>query len=223
MANEIQIAYSQSKTVYVLIFSSTGTVWNNTASAFQTYSSASLANYVVSLTQVGTSRFYEGNFPTAIPQGTYSIVAFQQIGGAPAESDPPIGSEGDFGWSGTTTLSFSDMATSGQLSIVAPVKIFRGEMVQNFPIKFVSSLDHVSPFTSGIISGQVSRDGGSFVVLQSGAYTEIGLGWYSLQALTSGDLAAGTVAISFTAVGISGGTADQRDFSFILQRGSSGN
>ncbi len=38
------------------------------------------------------------------------------------------------------------------------------------------------------------------------------------QMLTSGDLNANTVALVFTANGISGGTADQRDFAYILQR-----
>lgn len=223
MANEIKLAFVQNKTVYVIIFSKTGTVYNATTQLFETYVTANLSQYAVSLTQVATSRFYEGNFPTSIPQGVYDLVAFQQLGGSPAESDPPVGSEDGFGWSGTVRLGYADLATSGQLSIVAPVKIFRGEMVQQFPFKMVSSLDHVTPFTSGIVSGQVSRDGAAFGPLQSGQFTEVGLGWYTLLALTSGDLNGGTVALVFTAVGISGGSADQRDFSFILQRGTSGN
>ena len=219
MSNEIQIAYSQSKVLYVLIFSKVGTVYNNTSMAFETYVTANLLQYALSLNQVATSRFYEGNFPTAIPQGSYSLVAFQQIGGMPAESDPPIGTEDNFGWSGTVQLSFSDLATSGQLSIVAPIKVFRGEGIAAFPFKMVSSIDHVTPFTSGIVSGQVSKDGGLFTALAAPNFAEVGLGWY-VATITSGDLNANTVALVFNALGVSGGLADQRDFSFILQRGS---
>jgi hypothetical protein len=92
-------------------------------------------------------------------------------------------------------------------------------MVTNFPFKMVSSLDHVTPFVSGVVSGQISKDGGAFGPLASGIINEIGLGWYRTT-LVSGDLLCNTAALSFSAVGISGGTADQRDFSLVLQRTS---
>ncbi len=222
MANEIKIAYSPNKSLYVLIYNAVGLVWNNTALAFQTYASATYAQYALGLTPIGTaltSRFYEASFPVQIPQGTYDLVAFQQQGGSPAESDPPVGSEDGFGWNGAARLSYADLATSGLLSIINPVKVYRGEMVQNFPFKLVSALDHVTPFVSGVVSGQINRDGGLFGPLQSGAFTELGLGWYAVT-LTSGDTNGGTIALVFTANGVSGGTADQRDFAYILQRAS---
>ena len=93
-------------------------------------------------------------------------------------------------------------------------------MIQNFPIYLVSATDHVTPFVSGVISGQISRDGGAFGALQSGAFTEIGLGTYKLQALTSGDILCNTAALVFTGTGISGGTSDPRVFTLLLQRTS---
>ncbi len=117
-------------------------------------------------------------------------------------------------------MGLNDLATSGQLSLVSPVKIFRGEQILKFPFKLVSSIDHATSFTSGVCSGQISRDGGTFGALQSGAFSEVGLGWYYVQALTSGDLLANTASLVFTANGISGGTSDQRDFGFILQKSS---
>lgn len=220
MSNEIKLSFTPAKTVYVFIINSTGQFWNTVTAAFEAYATANIGNYAVSLSALGTaSSFYEGNFPTAITTGTYDIVAKQQLGGSVAESDPTIATEDGFGWgTASARVGFPDMATSGLLSLIAPVKVYRGEMVTNFPFKLVSSVDHVTPFTSGVVSGQVSQNGGAFGALQSGAFTEIGLGWYSLQALTSGDLLANTIALVFTAAGISGGLADQRDFSFILQR-----
>lgn len=144
-------------------------------------------------------------------------MAKQQIGGSPAESDPTVGT-GDEQWNGSLILPLSNLATSGQIGQIAPIRLARSWMVQNFPFKLVSFIDNVTPFTSGIVSGMISRDGNSFGALQSGSFSEIGQGWYSLLALTSGDLNANTVALSFNAVGVSGGNASPRDFAMLTQR-----
>ena len=146
------------------------------------------------------------------------MVGKQQLAGTPAQTDPTIG-VGDYNWNGSQVVPLSDLATSGQIGQIAPLKIYRGQQILNFPFRMVSSADHVTPFVSGVVSGQISRDGGAFGVLQSGAISEIGLGFYKTT-LTSGDLTANTVALTFSANGISGGTADTRDFSMVLQRSS---
>lgn len=157
--------------------------------------------------------------PATITAGVYSVVAMSRLGGSPAETDTPIQS-GDLQWNGSAAASISDTATSGQVALITPLKMARSYMITNFPIPLVSSADGVTPFTSGVVSGQISRDGGSFGALQSGAFTEVGLGWYKLSALTSGDLAAGTVALHFTANGISGGSANPYKVALVLQRSS---
>lgn len=218
MAGEIQFSFASLKTTYVLIRNRIGQVWNTANSAFETYVTALYVDYTITCTEQGTaSGYYTGTFPPAIGPGAYSLVAKQQIAGGALESDPAV-AVGDLQWNGTTLLPLSDMATSGQLGQIGPIRLARGTMIQNFQFKLVSSLDHVSPFVSGIISGQIMRDNGNFGPLQSGAFTEVGLGWYRVQALTSGDLNANTVALVFNGVGISGGTSDQRDYGFILQR-----
>lgn len=218
MANELQISYTTAKTVYALIRNSAGQIWNG--SAFESYTTLNYTNYDIAATEQGTaSAFYVASFPTLITTpGNYSIVFKSQTGGTPAETDPTIGA-GNFEWNGSAAFNLGDLATSGQIAQVSPIKIYRGQMLLNFPFKLVSSADHVTPFVSGVVSGQISRDGGNFGALQSGNVSEIGLGWYKAN-LTSGDLAANTVALVFTANGISGGTSDQRDFSLILQRAS---
>lgn len=220
MAGEIQANYAAGKTLYALIRNRNGQIWDTGDSAFEAYVTASYAAYAISLSQQGTaSGFYVGSFPAAITAGVYSIVTKEQIGGAVAESDPTV-AVGDLQWNGSATMPLADVATSGQVALFAPIRIARGNMVAPFPFKMVSAADHITPFTSGVISGQISRDGGAFGALQSGAFTEIGKGWYSLQALTSGDLLANAIALVFTGVGVSGGAADQRDFSFLTQRTS---
>jgi hypothetical protein len=124
-----------------------------------------------------------------------------------------------YDWNGAT-VGLADLATSGQIGLVSPMRLARGVGILNFPVYLKSSADHVTPFTSGVVSGQISRDNGSFGALQSGAITEIGLGHFNLFALTSGDLLANTVRLHFTATGISGGSSDPLPISLVLQRTS---
>ncbi len=219
MVAAVQFSYQTGATTYFLIRNASALVWNTNTVAFETFDQANYLDYAIAAVEQSPSGFYAGTFPSTISAGVYSIVVKNQVDVAPLITDPGI-ANGDLQWNGASTASLADVATSGQLAQVSPQKIYRGEMVQNFPFKLVSSADHITPFTSGNVSGQISRDGSIFGPLQSGAYTEMGKGWFALQALTSGDLLANTVALVFTATGISGGTSDQRDFSFLLNRTS---
>lgn len=221
MAGEIQLSYKHSANVYVLIRTKTGTIWNVSNSAFEVYATSSYSSYVISAVEQGTaSSYYLATFPSAIVAGIYSVIAKERIGVSESETDPTIAT-GDLQWNGSGISQLSDLITSGTLSQFLPVRIAKGEMIQNFPFKLVSSTDHITPFTSGVVSGQISRNGGVFGVLQSGTVTEIGLGWYKVN-FTSGDLNGNTIALSLNANGVSGGSADQRDFAFITQRVSGG-
>jgi hypothetical protein len=221
MANEIQFSHEAGKTCYALIRNQTsGYIWSTSGGTggFEAYTTGNYADYKINVTEQGTqSAFYAGNIPSAMPAGVLAIVGKEQIGGSAAETDPTV-AVGTENWNGSIIVPLSNLATSGQVGQALPLRLARGTMIQNFPIYFKSSADHVTPLTSGVVSGQISRDGGSFGALQSGAFTEIGLGWYNLQALTSGDTAANTIRLHFTAVGISGGSADPVPLSFILQR-----
>lgn len=222
MANELQVSFSAGKSAYFLLRNRVGQVWNTSGGTgtFENYNSSVYSSYVLSATEQGSaSAFYAGSVPAAVPAGVLSVLAKQQIGGSPAEADPAIGA-GDLQWNGTVTLPLSDLSTSGQVGQLSPIRVARGTMVKPFVFKMVSAVDHVTPFTSGTCSGQISRDGGAFGALQSGAFSEIGLGFFSLQALTSGDLLANAVALSFSANGVSGGAADPATFVFLTQRTS---
>jgi hypothetical protein len=219
MAGELQMSYEAGAQVYYLIRNRSAQIWNG--SAFVTYVSLNYATYDIAAAEQGTvSAYYVADFPAAITTpGVYSVVGKRQLGGSPAETDPSIGQE-DFDWNGVAPAALTDLPTSGHLGNYLPIRLYRGSMIQNFRFKLVSAADHITPFTSGIVSGQIGRDGGAFTVLQSGAFTEVGLGHYALQALTSGDLLCNTASLVFSAVGISGGNADQRDFALVLQRSS---
>lgn len=219
MAGEIQFSYLSAATTYFIVRNSIGRPWNTSgAGAFEAYNAANYISYGIAATEQGASALYAGTMPVAIPAGTYGIVAKNQLNANPQQNDGTIAA-GNIEWNGVATLPLSDLATSGLISLIAPSKVYRGEMVPNFPFKLVGSTDHVTPFTSGVVSGQISRDGAAFGPLQSGLVTEIGKGFYNV-VLTSGDLLANAVAIVFNGVGISGGTSDQRDFSILLQRTS---
>ena len=223
MANELQIALGLvGRQIYSVIRNQTsGFVWSlsgGTSGAFGLFASGSWAEYAVSMVEQGVNGYYLGNMPSAIPAGVYAVTAYQQQGASPVQLDGRVG-QGDVQWNGSTVVADADGASSGQLAQFLPVRMARGTMVQNFPFKMVSSADHASAFTSGVVSGQISRDGGIFTALQSGTISETGLGWYRVT-LTSGDLNANTAALTFTGVQISGGAADPRDFAIVLQKWS---
>ena len=194
-------------------------IWNGTA--FATYATVNYADFDVALVEQGSASFYYvGNFPTGITTaGEYYITVKRQIGGSVAESDPTV-STGAFTWNGSAIFPLSDTVTSGVIGQLAPIRLARGTQILNLKFYLKSSADHVTPFTSGVCSGQINRDGGTFGALQSGAFTEEGLGFYRVQALTSGDLLANSVSLLFTANGVSGGSSDPCPISVVLQRTS---
>ncbi len=207
-------------TLYFRILGSGFSVWNAATVALEAYSSANWINYGLTLTEEGATNIYAGNFPAALPAGVFGVDARRQTTATPLVSDVNCGT-GDVQWNGTKSVPLSDLATSGQIGQLSPLRLARGTMVRNWPIYLKSSADHITPFTSGVISGQIWRDGATSPgPLQSGAFVETGLGTYSLQALTSGDLLGDTIKLVFTANGVSGGQADPLVMSFVTQRTS---
>jgi hypothetical protein len=205
------------RTCYFVVRGSGNAVWSTAGAAFEVFTSGNWADYDVALVEQGVSNVYVGNMPSAVPPGVFDIDARQQVGGGPVQTDPVIAA-GEVQWNGLKTVPLSDLVTSGMLSQIGPLRIARGVMVPNFPIYLKSAADHITPLVSGTLSGQISKNGGQFGPLQSGAFSEIGLGFYSLQSLTSGDLLADTVALLFTGVSPGGGGSDPLAMSFVTQR-----
>lgn len=199
MASELQTDYLSGKTIYFLLRSSVGTIWNGAALA--SYLSANYSQYPITATEQGSSGYYVANMP-AVAAGFYNILAKVQAGASPAETDITVGT-GQIDWSGSVveTLSFlpisgtaqpavsgvfafaslnsgqSVLVYSGQLS-GQPVNPLSGVTVPQSGLTFIAS----GPFVVANISGQstiaasglyvtVPKETLSGIVPASGAYT----------------------------------------------------
>lgn len=154
MANEIQLANNAGITVYALVRNQTGQVWNGLS--FVNYVTANLGTYAIPLTEQGTaSGYYVGDFPPVLAD-LYSIVAFRQLGGSPAETDLLIAT-GTFYWDGTKQTNFIEHAglITGVIDDVAPTaSSFNGDASLSLVDDFYAG--SVLAFTEGILRG-VSR------------------------------------------------------------------
>ncbi len=219
MAGELSCDTATGLTIYANIRNRTsGYIWNG--SAFEAYLAASgnQSSYAISMSEQGAGGHYTGNAPSTMANGVYDATAKKKINAWFAETDQLV-ANGELHWNGSIAVPLGDLATSGQIGTLSPLRIGRGTMVQNFGIFLKSSSDHLSNFTSGVVSGQIARDAGSFSALQSGTFTETGLGSYVVT-LTSGDTLGNTLRLYFSATGISGGTSDTLAMSVITQRTS---
>lgn len=206
-------------TSYIRILSSGSLVWSTSGGTggFESFNSANWLSYAISAVEQGSTNVFVASVPSALPGGVYDIDARNQIGGAAAVTDPGV-AQGDLQWNGTEVIPLVNLATSGQVATIGPIRVARGVMITNWMIYLKSASDHVTPFTSGVVSGQISRDGAALGAFQSGAFTEVGNGFYKLQAITSGDILCNTAAMLFTATGISGGTSDPLPMTLVTQK-----
>ncbi len=106
MAGEIELAYGTTgRTLYAVVRSTTGTVWNTAGSAFEAFNAANWADYDVALAEQGASGYYVGDFPAGIvTAGVYNVEARDRAGGSPAVTDPPAGA-GSLEWTGSAVAS----------------------------------------------------------------------------------------------------------------------
>jgi hypothetical protein len=111
MAGEIQVPYGVTgKTVKVVVRNSLGQPYNTVTPGFEAYNAVNYANYSIALAEQGASGVYVGNMPV-VAAGTYSVVARDQAGGSPAESDPVVGA-GQIEWAGTAVAYLAGVGGS---------------------------------------------------------------------------------------------------------------
>lgn len=137
MAAELQADWVTGKTVYFLLRNSVGAIWNG--ATFVAYNSADYANYDIAASEQGTSGFYVGDMPAAAA-GAYSVIAKNQAGGSPAETDLSV-ADGNVLWNGTAVWApgvVSSLVTSALDSISA--NIFRRNMSNDEASAAVQSL-----------------------------------------------------------------------------------
>lgn len=203
MAGEISANYVTGATIYAQLRNRTsGAIWAG-SSGFMPYSSLSgdVALYPLSMSEQGQSQYFTGNMPTSgVPGGSYDLTVKQKLSTPYLESDPVV-AQGQIEWNGSGVAANNAAASSGQIAGFLPVRFPKGRSFADFVFPMVSAADGQTPITSGVISGQISRDGGALGAFQSGLFAEIGQGLYNLRYVTSGDVNADSVTMLFTATG----------------------
>jgi hypothetical protein len=102
MANELVIDYGiTGKTIYALVLSSDGKIWNG--SSFATIAAANWSAYAIAMSEQSTTGIYVGSFP-AISAGTYGVSVRLRAGASPATTDAILGN-GTMNWNGTAEKS----------------------------------------------------------------------------------------------------------------------
>lgn len=107
MANEVQLPYFQTRTLYYLLRNSGGEIWNGANAAFENYLPASYADYVIPMTEQGDSGYYAGAMVIGSPTGLYQVEIREQTGGAP-DANPAVDPTAGFGtlpWNSTAQSS----------------------------------------------------------------------------------------------------------------------
>jgi hypothetical protein len=92
MSNEIHINCASGNTIYAVIRNTAGQVWNPLADTFEDWGTNghNADDYDLALTDKGGSR-YVASFDADVPAGRYTIQAFLQAGGNPADGDALVG------------------------------------------------------------------------------------------------------------------------------------
>lgn len=114
MSGELRIATSTGSTVYGLIYNASSRVWDG--SSFVAYSSGSYPDYVVSVTENGSSGVYIGDFPSGISDaGSYEIIYYVEINAPTAAEGDPFAGAGRISWDGSAITDDED-TDAGEVS-----------------------------------------------------------------------------------------------------------
>ena len=178
MASELQASYVAGKTVYFLVRSSVGTIWNG--AALEAYLTANYLTYDIAATEQGTaSAYYIADFPAALTNGRYNYVAKEQVGVDPAETDITIAT-GEIVWAGPAVALVPLVNASG--AVVSASGVF-----STVPIASISGVNAVVPIAS--ISGV-----NAVVPIASISGVQVGSGLWTNARLLDGVEHGGTTA-----------------------------
>lgn len=161
MAKEIQATSATGRTIYAHIFNNVGLIWNG--SAFETYATANIATYPVTMTEQGTaSQVYMGTFPAAIPVGVYSILARHKTTGAFLEADAIVGSD-NVHWSGSVLQYLGTPQTTDLTAAIATLDDFVDTEIADIQTRLPAAL------VDGAIPANVYGFNGQTFFVQVGA------------------------------------------------------
>lgn len=159
MSAELGVQYTTAAaTVYFLMRGPVNTVVLISSGALTAYVSANLALYKVAGTRQDTSGYFTGDVPTNTPAGVYGVLAFAQVGGSPAESDPCIGWQPAFQWSGTAQVPLSSLATPTNITagtMTTVTNLTNAPTVGDFTSTMKTSLNAATPSLSAAGVGAI--------------------------------------------------------------------
>lgn len=151
MSGEIQIVSATGLTLYALVFNQSAQIWNTSSLAFESWTDGSIAHYIISMSEKGTSGVYAGNFP-ALSAAIYGVVIKQQAGGSPAANDSFLGS-GDILWKGSAVFDLNADLVLANLSKIASNSTPVTNLANDYngtgydkPNSSVGPIDYVSGF-----------------------------------------------------------------------------
>jgi hypothetical protein len=101
MSNSVITSYKTGKTVYFVVLNGSGLYW--TGSGFENKNNSHWSSYVQHMTEIDFGN-YTGTFPDTIGAGLYYILAFEQMGGSPSQTDKYVRS-GAMDWNGSSEWS----------------------------------------------------------------------------------------------------------------------
>lgn len=105
MANEIEGVTGTGQVCDALVVSAAGQFWNTASLAFEDFVSGNYADYLIVMTETGTTGIYRGNFPSGITSsGTYKYFVKRRADVAAAQDDPII-STGTVDWTGSSSAA----------------------------------------------------------------------------------------------------------------------
>lgn len=104
MSNEIVLAFDTGYTLYARVFDSTGQVWNTSGTpAFEAWADGNVGDYDIAMADKSSGE-YIGDFPTAITEGRYVVVAYKQAGANPHITNDAVVGAGMAVWNGTSEV-----------------------------------------------------------------------------------------------------------------------
>ena len=186
MTTPIETVYQSGVTLYAVIHSSEGKVWNTNSLAFENFNSAHWGQYAISLTEQTGSGYYSATYPAEITDTLTTETIYVQGGGSPAIGDaPPIGIAQS---QGTNVAAIGNEVTAAANLAASAGSMITGALVSGTlsTTEFTTDLPDVTDdvyigriviFTSGDLIRQVGNiiayDGATSKITVAAPFTDV--------------------------------------------------
>lgn len=104
MSIPVTTVYFPNLTVYFVIYSEDGKIWN--ISILENFNQSHWLNYCIPMTEI-SSGTYSANFPSIPIAGSYSVIAYSQIGASPDYTNDEQISMGSIVWDGQSEIELT--------------------------------------------------------------------------------------------------------------------